>query len=82
MGGWDLSTCNNVKIITQGRDVCRYPACTPPTPSTVQRVGEGARERGLQRLGHISMTPVTETLWVFKGLPGDRRPSVSAAYHT
>lgn len=54
----------------------------PQPPPAVQRVGERARERGLQRLGHISMTPVTETLWVFKGLPGDRGPSVSAAYHT
>lgn len=30
--------------------------------------GEGA---GRRRLGHISMTPVTEPLWVFKRLPRD-----------
>lgn len=54
------------------------PACNrpPPHPSAVQHVGGRAREEGFRGRGHVSVTPVTQTLWVFKGLPGGSRPSL------
>lgn len=81
MGGWDLSTCNNVKIITQGRDVWRYPACTPIQPAPFQCVL--VNERGVTETGaHLNDT----SYWAFVGIQETplRIPGfcLSTAYHT
>lgn len=46
------------------------PRAPPCSPRRAVCVGGGKRA-GRRRLGHISMTPVTEPLWVFKRLPRD-----------
>lgn len=55
MGGWDLSTCNNVKIITPGRGVQRYPARTPIRPAAFQRVFVKKR-RATENRAHLNDT--------------------------
>ena len=81
MGGWDLSTCNNVKIITQGRDVHRYPSCTPTPLQFSMLVKE--RER---RASEAGPHPSDTSYWDLVGVQGSpwrvQACSVSAAYHT
>lgn len=52
------------------------PACNPTTLLQFSMLVEERERRASEAQGHVSVTPVTQTLWVFKGLPGDSRPSL------
>lgn len=52
------------------------PLTSPALPCSFSMLVGRAREEGFRGRGHVSVTPVTQTLWVFKGLPGDSRRSL------
>lgn len=80
MGGWDLSTCNNVKIITQGRDGRGTPLAPP---YSLLRFSVSLKERGAtETRAHLNDT----SYWAFVGI--QETPlrilgfCLSTAYHT